>query len=142
MMHLPVTRAIAAIGGMSAFYVAVLSLLGGGIDFPLQQFRTFWMYLVPLVLSYGGLVFVSSLVKQRGTMMVGTPTSAASMVACCAHHVADLVPLASVFSAASFLVQYQTWLMVGAVGLNAALIVRLAIRFKRSDLEEPQGPTL
>ena len=112
------------------FYVAVLSLLGGGIDFPIQQLETFWMYLVPLVLSYGGLVFVSARIKQHGMMAVGTPMSAVSMVACCAHHIADFVPLASVFSAASFLVRYQTWMMAGAIGLNIVLIVHTLARIR------------
>ena len=117
-------------GGMVVFYVAVLSLLGGGIDFPIQQLETFWMYLVPLVLSYGGLVFVSAFVKRRGTMMVGTPMSAVSMVACCAHHIADFVTLASVFSAASFLVRYQTRMMVGAIGVNVLLIIHILARIR------------
>lgn len=141
-MNRPIIRTLTAMGGMATFYIVVLSLLGGGIDFPVQQLRTFWMYLIPLVLSYGGLMFVSALVRHRGTMMVGTPTSAASMVACCAHHVADFVPLASVFSAASFLVQYQRWFMVGTIGINILLTLRLAFRFKRSDLAVSQGQTL
>lgn len=141
-MNLPIMRAMVAVGGMSVFYVVVLSSLGGGVDFPIQQFKVFWMYLVPLVLSYGGLMFVSSIVKQRGTMMIGTPTSAASMVACCAHHVADLVPLASVFSASSILVRYQAWMMIGAIGVNVVLILRLAIRLKRPGLAISQGQAL
>lgn len=141
-MNVPIMRAMAAVGGMSVFYVVVLSLLGGGVDFPIQQFRTFWMYLVPLVLSYGGLVYVAALAKQRGMMMVGTPTSVASMVACCAHHVADFVPLASVFSAAAFLVQYQTWMMMGTVALNVVLIVRLMFIQKRPGPGVYQGQAL
>jgi hypothetical protein len=48
-----------------------------------------------------------------GPMMgVGGTTSTIAMVACCAHHVADLLPILGLTAAATFLAQYRIALML------------------------------
>jgi hypothetical protein len=48
----------------------------------------------------------------------GTGTSVAAMLACCAHHVADLLPLVGLSAAAVFLNQYKTPLLLVGLGMN------------------------
>jgi hypothetical protein len=49
----------------------------------------------------------------------GTVTSSVSMVACCAHHLADLVPIAGLSGLAVFLIEFRTPIMLAGLALNA-----------------------
>lgn len=42
------------------------------------------------------------------------------MVACCAHHLADLVPVIGVSGAAAFLTEWRTEFMLNAFGVTVA----------------------
>jgi hypothetical protein len=48
------------------------------------------------------------------------------MLACCAHHVADLLPLVGLSAAAVFLNQYKTPLLLVGLGMNLAGIMVIA----------------
>jgi hypothetical protein len=56
----------------------------------------------------------------------GTGTSVAAMLACCAHHVADLLPLVGLSAAAVFLNQYKTPLLLLGLAMNLLGIVVIA----------------
>ena len=55
----------------------------------------------------------------------GTATSSLSMVACCAHHLADLLPVVGLPGIALFLVEYRTPLMLLGLATNAAGIAMM-----------------
>ena len=57
---------------------------------------------------------------QRALAGAGTGTSTAGMVACCAHHLADLAPLLELTGAAAFLAQYRLAFIL--VGLTVNLV--------------------
>lgn len=48
----------------------------------------------------------------------GTGTSSAAMVACCAHHVTDALPVLGLSAAATLLNQYRVPFMVAGIGMN------------------------
>ncbi|MFQ5614859.1 MAG: hypothetical protein ACE5GO_00085 [Anaerolineales bacterium] len=50
----------------------------------------------------------------------GGTTSTLAMVACCAHHVTDVLPILGLSAAATFLAEYQTLFML--VGLGTTLV--------------------
>ncbi len=54
---------------------------------------------------------------------VGTGTSSLAMVACCAHHVTDALPLLGLTAAATLLNQYRVPFMVMGIGMNIAGIL-------------------
>jgi hypothetical protein len=56
----------------------------------------------------------------------GTGTSVAAMLACCAHHVVDLLPLVGLSAAAAFLNQYKTPLLLLGLAMNLLGIVVIA----------------
>lgn len=56
----------------------------------------------------------------------GTGTSAAAMLACCAHHLVDLLPLVGLSAAAVFLDAYKTPLLVLGIAMNVVGIVVIA----------------
>lgn len=48
----------------------------------------------------------------------GTATSSVSMVACCAHHIADILPIVGLSGLAVFLVEFRTPLMLLGIATN------------------------
>ncbi len=62
----------------------------------------------------------------------GTGTSAAAMLACCAHHLVDLLPIVGFSAAAVFLNAYKTPLFLGSIGINVAGIVIIARQLRRA----------
>ena len=55
--------------------------------------------------------------------VAGTGTSAAAMLACCAHHLVDLLPIVGLSAAAVFLNAYRTPLFLVGIGMNVIGIV-------------------
>lgn len=129
-----VTWGVAAAAAIAAFYVAVLTASAGWRHLGDTLARDWWLVL-PLTVGFGVQVAVLVEVRRRhkaahGVTAVagaGAGTSAVGMVACCAHHVADLVPLIGLSGAATFLTAQQRTLMWVAVAFTTAGVV-LAIR--------------
>ena len=68
--------------------------------------------------------------SAAGITAAGTGTSTAAMVACCAHHVADALPLIGLSGAAIFLNDYRIPLMAAGLAVNAlgvAFMLRLVV---------------
>ncbi|HET9476808.1 MAG TPA: hypothetical protein VFP63_04895 [Dehalococcoidia bacterium] len=69
----------------------------------------------------------------------GTGTSTAAMLACCAHHVTDALPLLGLSGVAIFLGDYRVPLMAAGIAVNAAgvlFMLRLVLRERRGLLKE------
>ena len=62
----------------------------------------------------------------------GTGTSAAAMLACCAHHVVDLLPIVGLSAAAVFLNDYKTPLFLVGIGMNLIGIAVIARQLRRA----------
>ncbi len=59
------------------------------------------------------------------TGIVGTGTSTGAMLACCAHHLADVLPLIGLSGVAVFLTRYQMPVMIAGLAVNAGGIAYL-----------------
>lgn len=69
----------------------------------------------------------------------GTGTSTAAMLACCAHHLTDAMPLLGLSGAAIFLNDYRLLVMLAGILVNlggVAFMLRLVIVNSRSDGKE------
>jgi hypothetical protein len=64
-------------------------------------------------------------------------TSVTAMVACCLHHVADVLPILGLSAAATFLTRYQRPFMLAGLGMNiVGIIVMLIVLYReRKKLE-------
>lgn len=98
---------------------------------------------IPIILGFGVQMALYTILKKRlfvpttsvgpsGALTgAGGATSTIAMVACCAHHVTDVLPILGLTAAATFLAEYQTAFML--VGLGTTLIgivVMLVILFR------------
>lgn len=90
-----------------------------------------WYLLIAIVISFGvqfGLWFyLRDIHRQPSGALpaVNGTTSSVSMLACCAHHLVDLLPLWGLSGAALFLGQYQRPLLVISLAINFLSIAYL-----------------
>lgn len=120
---------------MAAFYVLVVLGASRSAEHLGDQLAADWYLVLPIVVGFG--VQVSLMVELRrrkrlhGSVMAsgtaGASASTVGMVACCAHHVADLLPIAGATAAATFLYDYRLAFMGVGVALNA-LAITVALR--------------
>ena len=61
----------------------------------------------------------------------GTATSSVSMVACCAHHLADVLPIVGLSGFAVFLVDFRTPLMVLGIATNVVGVLVMLRQLRR-----------
>ncbi len=108
-------------------YFVVVGLISG-MEFALDQFRMYWYFIVPLALGFGlqvGLyTHLRRLVAQHGesvkVLAVSGTTSTAAMVSCCAHYLANIVPLLGVAGFLTVVAEYQVELFWVGLAFNAA----------------------
>jgi len=123
-------------------YIGIVSLA----ESPQHAIEFFWQdrwIVIPIILGFGLQTGIYVILKKRmfipvsnmgpSGVLTGTSgtTSAIAMVACCVHHITDVLPILGLTVAATFLAQYRTAFML--VGLGTTLIgitVMLVILFR------------
>ena len=98
-------------------WLVIPILLGFGIQVGLYTVLKMGLYLPEVKTEH---ILHPSSKAPATTMGAGGTTSTLAMVACCAHHAADVLPILGLTAAASFLAEYRTAFM--AVGLISNLI--------------------
>ena len=135
---------------LSGMYAITLSLLNGPA-FAWDTFSALWYLMTPLVAGFAlqmGLFAYSRHLARAGvsphsSSVVATGgTSAVSMVACCAHHLADVLPFAGVAGASLFLARYQNLFLMLGLASNAVAITYLLGTMGRHHLYDPAGSVL
>jgi len=113
---------------------------------PKHAVQLFWderWIVTPIILGFGVQAALYTILKKRlfvpiastgpsGSLMgAGGAASTAAMVACCAHHVTDVLPILGLTAAATFLAEYQTEFMLVGLGTTlASIAVMLVILFR------------
>ncbi len=112
------------------FNISIASLAEGSIGKGYQVFLTngIFVYLIPIAvgIQMGLFRYHRNLISGHGVSgsekmgMAGSATSSLTMVACCLHHVSDLLPTVGlILAASSFLIQYKDAIIT--IGLLANL---------------------
>ena len=136
-----------AAAGLALFYVVVVAGASGSWQHLTDQAANDWYYLVPIMGGFGVQVALVAELRRRHRLDraaaaaggAGAGASTAGMIACCAHHIADLVPLIGATGAAAFLTSYRVPFMVVGIGVNAAGIALAAHRLRQSPAPHHQG---
>ena len=116
-----------------AIYFGVVSLISG-LDFAVEQFATFWYFILPLALGFGiqiGLyTYLKNLVGQHGAsgkvVAVSGTTSTAAMVSCCAHYLVNILPILGVTGFLTIVAEYQVGLFWLGLAFNVGGILYVA----------------
>lgn len=118
------------------FYFVVMGLTSRSWSATISQFRQLWYWMIILAAGFGIQIGLythikyqilnikntnqkSNISKNTDISVVGSSTaSGVSMIACCAHHLTDVLPIIGLSGAAVFLTQYQVPLIILGVAVN------------------------
>lgn len=124
-----------------AVYFAIVSLISGW-SFALSQFSQFWYFILGLAAGFGVQISLYSYLKDsirqsapKGMVAVTGTTSTVAMISCCAHYLANLLPVIGVSGVIALIGQYQIGLFWFGLIANAAGIGYIAsriLKFSRS----------
>jgi len=123
--------------GMIAFYYILLLATTRDPLHPFFFFLGKWYFLAPLFLGFGFEMFLFQKLRivdhENSLKMAGASagTSGVAMVACCAHHLADVFPLIGLAGAAAVLTEYQDLFLGFGVVMNIVGIVYMWLKLKK-----------
>ncbi|HUF39376.1 MAG TPA: hypothetical protein VMN57_12700 [Anaerolineales bacterium] len=127
----PVGAGLAGSALLAGLYFGIVSW-AESFDHALDLFWEERWIVVPIILGFGVQMALYTILKKRLFVPVdhagpsgaltgaGGGTSTLAMVACCAHHVADVLPILGLTAAAAFLAEYQTLFMFVGLGTTLA----------------------
>ena len=112
------------------FNISIASLGEGSIKKGFEVFLTngIFVYLIPLAVSiqmglfrYHRNITTGNIAGSEKMGMAGSATSSLTMVACCLHHVSDILPsIGLIFAASSFFIQYKDPIIITGLLANVA----------------------
>lgn len=141
----PLTAGLAGALLLTGLYFGIVSWA----ESPQHALEFFWedrWIVFPIILGFGVQAGLYSILKMRlfipvaaigpsGPMVgAGGTTSTIAMVACCAHHVADVLPILGLTAAATFLAQYRIAFMLVGLGtsvLGILIMLYILLRERR-----------
>lgn len=134
-----IAAGVVSSAALVAVYLAIISLAQGP-QHAFEQLAADGLFVMLIAAGFGtqmGLFAELRTVDRRhraaaGVTAAGTGTSAAAMLACCAHHLVDLLPLLGLSAAAVFLNTYKTPLFLVAITMNVIGIVVIARQLRRA----------
>jgi hypothetical protein len=144
----------------AAFLTAVYFGIVSWAESPRHAVEFFWQdrwIVIPIILGFGVQAALYTILKLRLFLpvsyigasgpMVGASgtTSSIAMVACCVHHVTDVLPVLGLTAAATFLAEYRLAFM--SVGLGTTLLgigymLFILIREKRKAMQFSSIPLI
>jgi hypothetical protein len=126
----PIGVGVLAAGGLVIFYLSIITLAQGW-GHALEQLAADRFFVSALVAGFGMQVGMFSYLRSThtravsGGMAVSTGTSTTAMLACCAHHLTDLLPVVGLSGAAIFLNVYKTPFLWLGIVMNLVGVVYL-----------------
>lgn len=148
---LPLGTALLGIFFLTGLYFGIMSWAEG-----FQAARTlFWAdrwFVIPIVVGFGVQaalytilrfrLFVSTTAVGPSSALMGASgtTSTVAMVACCVHHVTDVLPILGLTAAATFLGQYRLtfmWVGLATTTLGIGFMLYTLYRERRKVLKNP-----
>jgi len=128
---IPLSAFLLGFSLMTGLYFGILTWAQGW-EYASKQFLLNRWYVMPIWIGFGiqaalyailrFRLFIPTTTTGHAGAMMGTSggTSVTAMVACCLHHVTDVLPILGLSAAATFLTRYQRPFML--VGLSTEII--------------------
>lgn len=111
--------------GLLLFYFLTMRVLAGSWETAFSQFGKLWYLMLPLSFGFGiqlGLYksLKEKMAKVNTTKIMATNTTASTvgMIACCAHHAADVLPILGLSAIPALLVSYQIPILAVGITFN------------------------
>lgn len=140
---------------LTGLFFAIVSW-AESLDHALELFWEDRLIVIPIILGFGVQVALYTVLKMRlyapvtdtgasGALTgAGGGMSTLAMVACCAHHVTDVLPLVGLTAAATFLAEYRIPFMLVGLGttiLGIAVMLTILVRERRRAFEITYAPS-
>ncbi|MBI3342921.1 hypothetical protein HY032_02085 [Candidatus Gottesmanbacteria bacterium] len=109
--------------GLLALYGVTMTVLNGR-EAAAKQFGALWYLMLPLAAGFGVQVGLYTKLKaamrsrSQGALAAGGTSAGISMLACCAHHATDVLPILGLSGVSLFLVQFQKTILLISLGIN------------------------
>jgi YHS domain-containing protein len=126
----PIVFGLLAVLGLLTFYLGIITLAQGWAHALGQLAEDRWFF-GAIASGFGTQVGLFTYLKElhaqaaAGGVAASTGTSTAAMLACCAHHLADILPIVGLSGAAIFLNAYKTPLLWVGILMNLIGIIYL-----------------
>lgn len=132
----------AAFALLLALYFLLVGLVSGG-EYALEQFATYWYFLISLAAGFGiqmGLyTYLKRLVAHpsasKKVVAVSGTTSTAAMISCCAHYLTNIVPVLGATGFVTIAVQYQVQFFWVGLAFNLAGIAYISPKVMQASKE-------
>jgi hypothetical protein len=127
----PVVFGVLAASALLVFYLGIITLAQGWSHATAQLAEDRW-FIGAIMTGFGVQVGLFTYLRalharaNAGGVAASTGTSTAAMLACCAHHLSDILPVVGLSGAAIFLNDYKAELLWLGIVMNAAGIVYLS----------------
>ncbi len=118
------------------FNISIASLAEGSLEKGYQVFLTdgIFVYLIPVAVGiqmglfrYHRNITAGKIAVTEKMGIAGSGTSSMTMVACCLHHMSDLLPAVGfVIATSSFLIQYKNAIIITGLLFNVAGSIYIA----------------
>jgi len=147
-MGWPIGAGLLGAGFLTALYMGIVSIA----ESPQHAVELFWedrLIVIPIIVGFGVQMALYVILKKRLFVPVahtgpsgklagasGT-TSTLAMVACCAHHITDVLPILGLTAATAFLAEYRLAFMVIGLGMTLSgigFMVAILVRERRKAL--------
>jgi hypothetical protein len=157
---LPITALLLGSAFIASFYIGILTWAQGWEYASSQFVRDRW-YVIPIIVGFGVQAALYTILRFRlfipvtstahtgtmtpikGVMGASGGTSATAMIACCIHHVTDVLPILGLSAAASFLTRYQRPFMLVGLAMNLIGIgVMLVVLYRERQKLQPVLETI
>ncbi len=142
-LRTPVLAGLVAAVGLAVFYILIIGLLSNDLTHGVNQVRDDALLVAPLMAGFGAQAGLFLYTRRALAMRVGQKApaamgasgvgvSTATMVACCAHHLTDILPFLGIAGLAVFALDYKAPLMLIGIASNAAGIGLMVWRLRRA----------
>lgn len=131
----PVAVGLVVSLGMLVVYLSLIALLQDWAHAVQQLGEDRW-YIAAIALGFGAQIGLFSYLHalhaqaMKGPVAASTGTSSVAMLACCAHHVTDVLPVLGVVGVAAVLDAYKMPLLWLGIGSNVVGVVYLVRKIR------------
>ena len=140
----PVVRPILygglAATGLVVFFLGTITLAQGWTH-AVQQLADDRWFVLAILIGFGTQVGLFAYLRglharmSASSVAASTGTSTTAMLACCAHHLVDVLPIVGLSGAAIFLNAYRTPLLWLGVAMNAAGVLYMLRQVRRQRIQ-------
>lgn len=138
---------IGIVGSMalSALYISFLIFIGG-LEHAIGFIQSLWYWLALIIIGFGTQLGLYSYIRGKIRSKSATAelsssmgVSTGTMIACCLHLAADLLPIIGLSAATIFLTQFQTPLLLTGVFSNLIGVIFMISEIKQHGLSKAGG---